>query len=173
MRLRPRCHPCTVSRRRASVERTPPRERQWVAHTRVPLRRARHEHGPAARRTAGETATLPGMNEFEHLVTRLNARCESHPFHVGWYLRDLRTGLHAGRNADVVVPAASTRKVAILMAAMRAVHRGDLDLEAPVTVDERWLVSDSGVFQYFRPGFTITVHDVLLMMIIEIGRAHV
>jgi beta-lactamase class A len=106
------------------------------------------------------------MNEFEHVVTRLNARCEAHPFHVGWYLRDLRTGLHAGRNADVVVPAASTRKVAILMAAMRAVHRGDLDLEAPVTVDERWLVSDSGVFQYFRPGFTITVHDVLLMMII-------
>lgn len=106
------------------------------------------------------------MNEFERLVTRLNARCDAHPFHVGWYLRDLRTGLHANRHGDVIVPAASTRKVAVLMAAMRAVHQGALDLDAPVTVDERWLVSDSGVFQYFRPGFTITVRDVLLMMII-------
>ena len=106
------------------------------------------------------------MDEFDALVSRLHARCEAHPFHVGWYLRDVRSGLRADRHGDVVVPAASTRKVAILMAAFRAVHRGDLDLEAPITVDERWLVSDSGVFQYFRPGFTITVHDVLLMMII-------
>jgi beta-lactamase class A len=106
------------------------------------------------------------MNEFERLVTRLNVRCDAHHFHVGWYLRDLRTGLQGDRHGNVIVPAASTRKIAILMAAMRAVHRGALDLDANITVDERWLVSDSGVFQYFRPGFTITVRDVLLMMII-------
>jgi beta-lactamase class A len=106
------------------------------------------------------------MTTFDNLVARLHERCDAHPFHTGWYLRDLKTGATADRHGDVVVPAASTRKVAILMAALRAVHVGKLSLDDRVTVDERWLVSDSGVFQYFQPGFTITVQDVLLMMII-------
>ena len=52
------------------------------------------------------------------------------------------------------------------MTAMQAVNRGELSLEEPVTIDERWQISDGGVFQFFRPGFTITMHDVLMMMII-------
>lgn len=106
------------------------------------------------------------MTTVDKVCGLLNRECDVFPFHTGWSLQDLATGETANRFGDVVVPAASTRKVAILMTALQAVKRGELSLEEPVTIDERWQISDSGVFQFFRPGFMITMHDVLLMMII-------
>ena len=106
------------------------------------------------------------MTTTENIRDLLNRECDVYPFHTGWSFQDLATGEMANRFGNVVVPAASTRKVAILMTAMQAINRGELSLEEPVTIDERWQISDSGVFQFFRPGFTITMHDVLLMMII-------
>jgi beta-lactamase class A len=52
------------------------------------------------------------------------------------------------------------------MAALQAVNAGALALDQPVTIEARYQVSDSGCFQHFRPGFTITLQDVLVMMII-------
>jgi beta-lactamase class A len=106
------------------------------------------------------------MTTTDTICGLLNQECDLYPFKTGWSFHDLVTGETANRFGDLVVPAASTRKVAILMTAMQSVNRGELSLEEPVTIDERWQISDSGVFQFFRPGFTITMHDVLLMMII-------
>ncbi|CAA9267020.1 MAG: Beta-lactamase [uncultured Chloroflexi bacterium] len=100
------------------------------------------------------------------LTTQLNALCDAHPFHTGWCLKDLRTGATADRHGHTVVPSASTRKIAILMAALKAVHEGTLSLEQPVAITAEYQVSNSGVFQHFRPGFTIALHDVLVMMIV-------
>ena len=100
------------------------------------------------------------------LAPRLHALCETHPFHAGWYLKDLRTGAAADRHGHVVGPSASTRKIAILMAALKAVNAGALALDQSVTIEARYQVSDSGCFQHFRPGFTITLRDTLVMMII-------
>jgi beta-lactamase class A len=71
------------------------------------------------------------------LVKDLNKLCDEHPFHTGWYLKDLHTGETADRHGHVVVPSASTRKIAIMMAALKAVHEGRLALDQPVTIQAK------------------------------------
>lgn len=100
------------------------------------------------------------------LVQRLNDLCDTQPFHTGWYLKDLRAGESADRHGHTVVPSASTRKIAILMAALQAVNAGDFTLDQPVTITAKYQDNNSGCFQHFRPNFTITFQDVLVMMII-------
>ena len=100
------------------------------------------------------------------LADRLNALCDAQPFETGWYVKDLSTGATAHRYGDVVVSSASTRKVAILMTALRAVHAGRLSLTQPVVMQAKHQISTSGCFQYFLPGFTLPLRDVLVMMII-------
>jgi len=100
------------------------------------------------------------------LATDLNKLCDELPFHTGWYLKNLRTGATAHRHGHVVVPSASTRKIAIMMAALKAVHEGRLALEQPVTIEAKYQNNDSGCFQFLLPGFTLPLRDVLVMMII-------
>jgi beta-lactamase class A len=102
----------------------------------------------------------------ESLVMRLNELCDDQPFETSWYFKDLHSGRSAERNGDVVVPSASTRKIAILMAALKAVHEGRFALDQPVTIQAKYQDNDSGTFQYFQPGFTIQFRDALTMMII-------
>ena len=100
------------------------------------------------------------------LVKQLNQLCDAQPFHTGWYLKDLRTGDTAQRHGDVAVPSASTRKIAIMMAALKAVNDGKLTLDQPVTIDAKYQDNNSGTFQHLQPGFTIQFRDALVMMII-------
>ncbi|HET8629489.1 MAG TPA: serine hydrolase [Thermomicrobiales bacterium] len=102
----------------------------------------------------------------DHLVGRLDGLCDEQPFTTGWYLRDLGSGREADRGGHVVVPSASTRKIAILAAALQAVHVGRLALDQPVTIQERYQHNTSGCFQHLQPGFTIQLRDALVMMII-------
>jgi beta-lactamase class A len=108
------------------------------------------------------------MLDWDELTRSLNALCDAHPFTTTWHLRDLRTRRIAERDAERVLPSASVRKIAILLAALSAVSRGELELEQPVTIDTRWQNPDnfSGCFQYFTPGFTVTLRDLLVMMIV-------
>jgi len=99
------------------------------------------------------------------LVARLNSMCDAVPFWVGWAVEDLRSGWVADRDGEVVTPSASTRKVAILMAALGEVAAGRLDLDERVAVDTE-LDTTSGVFQWFAPGLSVAVRDLLLMMIV-------
>jgi beta-lactamase class A len=102
----------------------------------------------------------------EALVGRLHALCEAQPFDTAWYFKDLVTGFAADRRGEVVVASASTRKIAILMTALRAVHAGVLSLTQPVVLRAEYQTSNSGCFQHFLPGFTLPLRDVLIMMII-------
>lgn len=99
------------------------------------------------------------------LSDRLNDLCDEVPFEIGWYVKDLRSGWSAHRRGDVVVPSASVRKIAILAAALNAVHEGriDLDQRVPVDID---LDTTSGCLQWFAPGLEVAIRDLLLMMII-------
>jgi beta-lactamase class A len=96
----------------------------------------------------------------------MNALCDALPFQTSWYLKDLATGARADRLGDTPVPSASTRKISIMMAALKAVHDGKLALDQKVTIDARYQDNDSGTFQHLTPGFTITLRDALVMMII-------
>lgn len=102
----------------------------------------------------------------QDLVRELNTLCDEVPFHTGWYLKNLRTGESADRNGDVVVPSASTRKIAILMTALKAVNEGKIGLEQMVDIESRYQNNTSGVFQHFHPGFSIRLADTLTLMII-------
>jgi beta-lactamase class A len=103
------------------------------------------------------------MNE---LVQKMNAACDALPFQTSWYLKNLATGERADRMGDVPVPSASTRKISIMMAALKAVHDGKLSLDQKVTIDAKYQDNDSGTFQHLTPGFWITFRDCLVMMII-------
>jgi beta-lactamase class A len=100
------------------------------------------------------------------LVNQMTSICNAYPFSTHWYLKDLRTGATADRMGDVVVPSASTRKIAILMTALKGVNQGKFTLDQPVTIQAKYQISNSGCFQHFDPGFTITFKDTLVMMII-------
>jgi beta-lactamase class A len=96
----------------------------------------------------------------------MNALCDALPFQTSWYLKDLATGETANRLGDTPVPSASTRKISIMMAALKAVHDGKLALDQKVTIDAKYQDNDSGTFQHLTPGFWITFRDALVMMII-------
>src|SRR5436309_9934942 len=100
------------------------------------------------------------------LVKRLNELCDAAPFQASWYLKDFATGASADRRGDVPVPSASTRKISIMMAALKAVHDGKLALDQKVTIDAKYQDNDSGTFQHLTPGFWISFRDALVMMII-------
>jgi len=100
------------------------------------------------------------------LIERMNALCDALPFQTSWYLHDLTRGERADRLGDTAVPSASTRKISILMAALKAVQDGKLALDQKVTIDSRYQDNDSGTFQHLTPGFAITFRDALVMMII-------
>jgi beta-lactamase class A len=102
----------------------------------------------------------------QDLVKRLNDVCDARPFPTSWYLKDLATGATADRLGNVPVPSASTRKISIMMAALKAVHDGKLALDQKVTIEARYQDNDSGTFQHLTPGFWITFRDALVMMII-------
>src|SRR5215469_2592970 len=102
----------------------------------------------------------------ERIASPLNDLCAAQPFETGWYFKDLRGGASADRRGDVIVPSASTRKISILMAALRDVNAGRLTLDQRITIEARYQISDSGCMQHFRPGSTLTLHDYLVMMII-------
>ena len=100
------------------------------------------------------------------LVKNLNELCERAEFEVSWYLKDLASGVAADRRGKVAVPSASTRKTSIMMAALAAVHAGKLSLDQKVTIDKRFQGNDSGTFQHLTPGFSISLRDAMVMMII-------
>jgi beta-lactamase class A len=92
--------------------------------------------------------------------------CDPLPFQTSWYLKDWASGDTADRLGDVQVPSASTRKISIMMAALADVHAGKLALDQQVTIEARYQDNDSGTFQHLTPGFSITLRDALVMMII-------
>jgi beta-lactamase class A len=100
------------------------------------------------------------------LSQRLDEMCDALPFRTSWYLKDVATGESANRFGDVPVPSASTRKISIMMAALKAVHDGKLALDQPLVVEARYQDNDSGTFQHLTPGFSISLRDALVMMII-------
>jgi len=102
----------------------------------------------------------------ESLIHELNQQCDRQPFQTGWYLKDLLSGSAADRNGKTVFPSASTRKISILMAALKAVHEGRFDLRQPIPIQAKYQDNNSGTFQHLQPGFAITLQDALVMMII-------
>lgn len=101
------------------------------------------------------------------LAARLGAICDAQPFQTSFAVRRLDTGEAIARNAETPTPSASTRKVSIMMAALKAVHEGRLNLDEPVTLEER-LKKDvaSGTYRYMTAGTVMPLRDAITNMII-------
>jgi beta-lactamase class A len=102
----------------------------------------------------------------DKLIEQLNEACDEQEFETFWYIKDLKTGKDAHRNGHTVVPSASTRKIAILMTALKQVNDGVRSLDEPFLIEEEYQNTTSGTFQHLKPGFEITFFDALVMMII-------
>ena len=102
----------------------------------------------------------------QELTDKLNALCDEQPFDTGWWLKDLRTGRTADRNGSKIYYSASTRKIAIMMAALKGVNEGRFTLDQPVEVLSEYQQTTSSPFGRVAPGFSMTFRDFLIMMII-------
>jgi beta-lactamase class A len=88
------------------------------------------------------------------------------PFAVAWYLKALVCGREWARDGDVPLATRSTRKVAIMMALLHAVHEGELALTDQIAILPTYQHTASGVTQHFLPGPVLSVHDAMTLMII-------
>ena len=81
-------------------------------------------------------------------------------------IRDYKSGEEIGILSDEPLPMASVCKTPILIAALRAVDSGHLDLEERVELGPKQRTFGSGLFNHFRDGLQPTIYDCLLMMIV-------
>lgn len=97
----------------------------------------------------------------------LNAICDAQTFVTRFSIRNLLTGETFDRGADEETPSASTRKTSIMMAALKAVHEGRLDLDEQITYEAR-LAEEvaSGMFRYMTPGIVISLRDAITGMMV-------
>lgn len=105
----------------------------------------------------------------QELVAKLNQLCDEQPFKTHWYLKNVRTNEEVGRDDATVVYSASTRKVSVMMTLLREVHRGNMSLDDPFIIKERYQTQNAhqgGCFQWFKPGSQVTLGDAVVMMII-------
>lgn len=115
----------------------------------------------------------------QDLRDQLNRLCDDQPFRTHCYVKDLESGQTFGRNDEEVVKSGSTRKVSIMMAALKQVHDGKLSLDDPFTLDAKYqqiasrtsvpgeqpFNTSGGIFQNFTPGAVIPFRDAINMMI--------
>jgi beta-lactamase class A len=98
---------------------------------------------------------------------RLNAVCDAQDFITRFCIRNLLTGETFDRGADEETPSASTRKTSIMMAALKAVHEGRLDLDERITYEARFAEEvASGMFRYMTPGIVISLRDAITGMMV-------
>ncbi len=101
------------------------------------------------------------------LDAALTAICEAQPFVVRYKVRDLRTGQEWTRGDREVTPSASTRKTSIMMAALHAAGKGQIDLQERVTYEARHAIEvASGIFRHLTPGIVITLEDAVRGMMV-------
>lgn len=98
---------------------------------------------------------------------RLNAICDAQPFITRFMVRNLLTGETIGRGANEETPSASTRKTSIMMAALKAVEEGRLNLDERIVYEQR-LAEEvaSGIFRYLTPGIVISLRDAITGMMV-------
>ncbi len=112
----------------------------------------------------GRTAPTPQMDEA--LLARVNKIAESHRGHVALFAEQLNTGKTIAIDADRPVQTASVIKLAILFEAMEQVRAGKAQWDERVTLKKGDGVSGSGVLMFFDAPMTLTLKDVLTMMVI-------
>ena len=100
------------------------------------------------------------------LQGRLLSLTAGHAGHVALFARQLTSGRTIALDAKKPVQTASVIKLAILYEAMEQVREGHLHWEDQIDLRTGDAVHGSGLLQFFDTPLTLTVKDVLTMMIV-------
>ena len=111
-------------------------------------------HAPAQ-----NVASDPLLKQVEGIVAQ-------HHGQVSVFAKDLKTGQSIAVKADEPVQTASVIKLAILYEAMEQIRAGKTHWNDPVTLTKENQTSGSGVLGFFDTPATLTLKDVLSMMVI-------
>jgi beta-lactamase class A len=100
------------------------------------------------------------------LEQRLQSLAAAHKGHISLYAVQLNTGKTVALDADRPVQTASVIKLAILFEAMEQVRAAKAHWDEKLTLAKGDGVSGSGVLTFFDTPLTLTLKDVLTMMVI-------
>jgi len=114
----------------------------------------------------GTMSGLAQQSADQGLSTTLNALIEAHHGKVAVYARQLNSGHEIAIDADEPVQTASVIKLAILYNAMVDVREGKASWDEKLTLKPGEPVNGSGVLHFFDTPLTVTLKDVLTMMVI-------
>src|SRR5215472_15522227 len=133
--------------------------KQWIARVLVSLALA---GTLAAQKPAAKTEPSSEVK----LQRQLAALAAAHHGHVAVYAKQLNTGHVVAMNADQPVQTASVIKLTILLEAMEQVRAGKAQWDEKLTLAKGDAVSGSGVLAFFDAPLTLTLKDVLTLMVI-------
>lgn len=85
---------------------------------------------------------------------------------VALFAKDLTTGQTVALNADTPVQTASVIKLTVLYDALQQVRAGRVHFDDKITLTKQDQVQGSGVLMFFDTPLTLTLKDVLTMMVI-------
>jgi beta-lactamase class A len=113
--------------------------------------------------TANAIAQPAAQASLEQQVEQIAAQ---HHGQVSVFAKDLKTGQSIAVKAEEPVQTASVIKLAILYEAMEQIRAGKTHWNDPVTLTKENQTSGSGVLGFFDTPTTLTLKDVLSMMVI-------
>ena len=108
---------------------------------------------------SAEAAFLGGLDRL------LQAKVEGFAGLVGIKVIDLATGQSLAVNDELTFAVASSIKIPLLIGMYRRARAGELDVAAPLTVDDRRQAGGSGILQLLDHPVTLAVEDVATLMI--------
>jgi beta-lactamase class A len=100
------------------------------------------------------------------LEAQLRTLAALHHGKVALYAKDLNSGKTISINADTPVPTASVIKLTVLFEALKQIQAGKTRFEERVRLTKENQVEGSGVLMFFDTPQSLTLKDVLTMMII-------
>jgi beta-lactamase class A len=110
-------------------------------------------------------STAP-LHEDKALESQLQTLAATHQGKVALYAENLKTGEFAALDADTPVQTASVIKLTILYEALEEVRAGKAHWDGKIVLQPTDKVPGSGILTFFDAPLTITLKDVLTMMVI-------
>ncbi|EDX71448.1 beta-lactamase, putative [Coleofasciculus chthonoplastes PCC 7420] len=112
------------------------------------------------------TPALPLRQEISPLKAQVQTLVAKNPkLQPGVFVVDLDTGAYLDWQSHSIFPAASTIKVAILVAFFQEVDAGKIRLDEPLTMEPEMIAKGSGDMQYQKPGTQYSALEVATKMI--------
>ena len=121
---------------------------------------------PAAFIAPSNPSIRPGspISELNQALQSLDAE---HPtLQLGAVLVDISQRNYAGLRTREVFPAASTIKLAVLVALLESIDRSEVTLQEPLSIQEQLLAGGSGTLKSQPPGTQVSVLEAAELMIV-------